>query len=173
MDPSDIYKFNPINGKPLTKINDKLLKDEETGFKFFINPKPTTSAIILNDKDEILLVRRAFEPKKGMLDLPCGFIEIDESAEEGLKREIKEELGANATDINYLTTATNKYEYQGISEYLLDITFTCRLNDYNNLTPMDDIVEILFVPPKELKFEEIAFESIKNALKHYFNFKKK
>lgn len=49
-------------------------------------------AIILRD-NQILLIRRGNEPFKGMLALPGGFVEPDETAEEAVVREVREETG--------------------------------------------------------------------------------
>lgn len=50
----------------------------------------TVDAVIERD-DKILLIRRKNEPFKGHWALPGGFIEYRESAEEAVKREVKEE----------------------------------------------------------------------------------
>lgn len=51
---------------------------------------PGVRAIILNEKGEILLQKRGDFKKWG---LPAGSIELDESAFDALKREVKEETG--------------------------------------------------------------------------------
>ena len=38
----------------------------------------------LNEKKELLVCRRAKEPAKGTLDLPGGFIDMNETGEEGV-----------------------------------------------------------------------------------------
>jgi len=64
------------------------------------NPYPAVD-IIIEDKDRIVLVKRAKEPWKGKLAFPGGFIEWGESAEFAAKREAKEEtnLDVELTDI--------------------------------------------------------------------------
>ena len=55
-------------------------------------PVPAVAAIILRD-DEILLVKRGSEPGLGKWSIPGGSLEIGETLEEGLKREVREETG--------------------------------------------------------------------------------
>jgi len=57
------------------------------------NPLPAVAALVLNRKDQLLLVKRSVEPAKGKWCLPGGFIEIDESIEEAVLRELEEETG--------------------------------------------------------------------------------
>jgi len=57
------------------------------------NPIPAVAALVINHDNQLLLVKRAVEPAKGQWCLPGGFIEIDESIEEGVLRELEEETG--------------------------------------------------------------------------------
>ena len=50
------------------------------------NPKPTAT-LICPRGDDILLVKRAFNPGKGEWNLPGGFLELGETLEEGAKRD--------------------------------------------------------------------------------------
>ena len=52
--------------------------------------------VILNN-DKILLVKKAYGGYKGLLDLPGGGIEHEETPEDALKREIMEEVGVEVT----------------------------------------------------------------------------
>lgn len=57
------------------------------------NPLPSATALVKNERNEILLVKRGVEPGKGKWALPSGFIEIDETPERACLRELKEETG--------------------------------------------------------------------------------
>ncbi len=65
------------------------------GAVIYENPIPATALVIPKPDDarQILLVKRAVEPCKGEYSLPGGFLEIDESSEEGAIREMLEETG--------------------------------------------------------------------------------
>ena len=56
------------------------------------NPTPTAT-LICPIKSSILLVKRAFDPGKGLWGLPGGFIELNESPQDAAKRELFEETG--------------------------------------------------------------------------------
>lgn len=57
------------------------------------NPLPATAVVVFNEQRELLLVRRAVEPGKGLWCLPGGFQEIDETPEQCARRELREETG--------------------------------------------------------------------------------
>ncbi len=57
------------------------------------NPVPATAAVLFNDKEELLLVKRNVEPKNGEWCLPGGFTEIGETPAECCLRELEEETG--------------------------------------------------------------------------------
>ena len=67
------------------------------GFTYnFPRPAVTTDAMVFregHDCIEILLIKRKRDPYKDFWALPGGFLEIEETPEEGSKRELKEETG--------------------------------------------------------------------------------
>ncbi len=65
------------------------------GFVQWGNPTPVVGAIIERD-GQILLARGKHWPEK-MFALVTGFLEAAESPEEGVRREVKEELGLDST----------------------------------------------------------------------------
>ena len=61
------------------------------------NPLPAVAALVINQDNQLLLVKRSVEPAKGEWCLPGGFIEVDESIEEAVLRELEEETGMKGT----------------------------------------------------------------------------
>lgn len=82
-------------GKITHKKNDSLyvcVADHEN----WINPATGVGAFVIKN-GKVLFGVRSREPGKGKLDIPGGFVEVHESAEQAVIREAKEEFGI---DIN-------------------------------------------------------------------------
>lgn len=161
------YKYCPKCGNHSNKISFNLLVCPNCSYNFYINPAPTNALIIENEKGEILLAKRKFEPKKGFLDLPGGFIEVGESAEESSLREAKEELGVDITNIKYFSSYPDEYLYQGVLVKTLGLTLTANIKDNQAIIPTDDVEEVAFFKKDKIPFDKIAFESIKQGLRDY------
>ena len=77
--PLDQFLYCPKCGSSHFEINnEKSKKCADCGFVYYFNPSAATVALILNEKNELLVCRRAKEPAKGTLDLPGGFIDMNE-----------------------------------------------------------------------------------------------
>ena len=60
------------------------------------HPAVTTDVVIFTirqDRLQILLIKRTLPPHKNQWALPGGFVELEESLEEGARRELEEETG--------------------------------------------------------------------------------
>ena len=102
-----------------------------------------------------------------MLDLPGGFVDINESAEDALHREIKEELNIELQTVEYYTTQPNRYVYNNMTYYTLDITYICTVHSFNNMKALDDITEYIFLKPEEININDIGLDSMKAIISKY------
>lgn len=103
-----------------------------------------------------------------MLDLPGGFIEKHERAEQGLQRELSEELGLNLKDVgHYLCNFTNVYRYENIEYYTLDLYFLLSLDKKPDIIPADDVAAYEWFKADLIDDQNIGFDSVKNALTYY------
>ena len=91
---------------------------------------------IRNSKGELLLVRRAKEPAKGTLDLPGGFVDMYESAEDAAHREVKEETGLDIAGCRYLFSIPNLYPYSGFEVHTVDMFFECLTESFDGAKTM-------------------------------------
>ena len=90
---------------------DKINKtDEELKYCYkYPHPSVTTDCVIFGfdgTKLKVLLVQRGIEPYKGRWAFPGGFMNMDESAEEGALRELQEETGLEGAYIRQFHTFT-------------------------------------------------------------------
>jgi ADP-ribose pyrophosphatase YjhB (NUDIX family) len=132
-------------------------------FKYFFNCASAVAGLLLY-QGELVLAVRGREPQKGMLDLPGGFIEFNESVEEALAREIYEELSLQIFRSTYLTSAPNDYQYAGVYYKTTDLFFICELEDISNIQAGDDVESYLLISPYDLDPQRLAFASGRVAL---------
>jgi ADP-ribose pyrophosphatase YjhB (NUDIX family) len=164
--PLDKFVFCPVCGSSRFEVNNFKSKHcQDCGFTYYANPCSATAAFIVNDQEEMLVVRRAKEPAKGTLDLPGGFVDMYETAEEGMRREIKEETGLDVTDIQYLFSSPNVYEYSGMGIHTLDMDFLVPVHgDVPSIKAADDAAEALWIPIRDVNPAEFGLTSIRNAV---------
>ena len=166
--PSHSWQYCPWCGKKSFRSGDEnYMQCDSCRRKFYINASSAVACIIENPQGEILLTRRAFEPAKGMLDLPGGFVNLDETAEEAVKREIKEELNLEVASIQYIGSSSNHYLYGEIVYFTLDLGFKCLVADFANLRVADDVNGYVFLPLQCINLQEICFPSIRKILQLY------
>lgn len=142
---------------------------EDCGFTYYTNPRGATVAVIVNDQGEILCGRRANNPAKGTRDMVGGFLDLDETAEEGMCREIKEETGLEVKpeDLHYLFSQPNRYPYSGIMCRTIDLFFEVHVKGRPRVGGLDDISLLEWIPLKNLNLEEFGLASIRKGLARY------
>lgn len=164
--PLDKFKFCPVCGSPRwTEHNFKSKQCGDCGFVYYANPCSATAAFIVDDEGRLLVVRRAKEPAKGTLDLPGGFVDMGETVEEGMIREIKEETGLDITNIQYLFSSPNVYVYSGMGVHTLDMDYLARVHgSVPVIKAADDAAEALWIPIAQVNPAEFGLTSIRNAV---------
>ena len=94
--PLELFKYCPECGSSHFQVNNgKSKRCTDCGFVYYFNPSAATVAFVLNGNNELLVCRRGNEPAKGTLDLPGGFMDMCETGEQGVSREVLEETGVH------------------------------------------------------------------------------
>lgn len=145
----------------------KSLKCGNCGFELFMNPAAAVVALITNGRGELLVERRRLEPAKGTLDLPGGFADVQETAEEAVAREVKEETGLDVVEARYLFSGPNVYRYSGLDISTLDMFFACKVKDDTALTAGDDASECFWLAPADIHTEQFGLRSVRHGLRRY------
>lgn len=171
--PLDIFGYCPRCGSNTFGIHDfKSKKCAGCGFILYFNPIAATVAVITDDKGRLLVARRAKEPAKGTLDLPGGFADSFETAEEGVAREVAEETGLKVTECRYLFSLPNKYIYSGFEEHTLDLFFKCSTNDCIPQAA-DDVAGLEWIAIEALDPGLFGLQSIREGVKRFKEIYKK
>lgn len=171
MHPLDIFKFCPKCGSKEFAINSSISKKcEKCGFEYFKNPTIGVSALVFNNENQILCLTREKNPGKGMLGLPGGFVDLNETIEEAIIRETKEETGIDIELIEFIGNIPNSYIYSGFETNPLDFYFLAKAKDTKNMKPQKgETSNLRFLDLKDISIESFAMISTQKILKMYLS----
>lgn len=165
MHPLELFKYCPECGSSHFRVhNGKSKQCADCGFVYYFNPSAATVAFILNERNELLVCRRGKEPAKGTLDLSGGFIDMYETGEEGVSREVLEETGLKVDEAEYQFSLPNTYLYSGFLVHTLDQFFLCRVKDTSHIEAKDDVADSFWVPLEEVNPDEFGLDSVREGV---------
>lgn len=163
--PLTLFRYCPKCGSPRFEVhNFKSKQCADCGFTYYFNSSAATVALITNERGELLVCRRAKDPAKGTLDLPGGFIDLHETGEEGVAREVREETGLEVLKAEYLFSLPNLYLYSGFEVHTLDLFFRCTVDDTAHYHAMDDAADAFFLPVDHIRPEDFGLGSVRRGL---------
>lgn len=111
--------------------------------------------------DQVLLCRRAIEPRLGYWTLPAGFMENGETTEQAALRETLEEACAEV-EIRSLYTLTSIVHVNQVQMiYLADLPLP-------RFAPSTESLEVRLFREEEIPWDDLAFETIRQILRLYF-----
>ena len=120
------------------------------GFIFYENPLPVVAALCYRKKGELLLIKRGIPPHKGVWALPTGFLELNESVEEGLQRELREETAVSRKDILKMKLLDVIYQPSEMYKGVIVIGFSVRLRKNTKIIAGDDAADAAFYNLSEM-----------------------
>lgn len=168
MDTLTFFKFCPGCKEEIHTTSNRLINCINCGFHFYFAPALANGVFIKNKKGEILLVKRKNNPNKSFWDTPGGFIEFQETFEQSVRREIKEELGITLRSFQYFGSYCDRYLYKNINYFSLIVIYTSEITT-KKLIARDDITEVCFFSKEKLPWKKLAFSWLKKALKDYLS----
>jgi ADP-ribose pyrophosphatase YjhB (NUDIX family) len=133
---------------------------EACGVIHYQNPKVVIGCLPVW-KDQVLLCKRAIEPRRGLWTLPAGFLENGETLQAGAMRETLEEAGARV-ELGPLYAIISLPQISQI--YMM---FRAGLADLD-FAPGTESLEVKLFDEADIPWQEIAFRTIGRTLRRFF-----
>lgn len=130
----------------------------QCGHIHYSNPKIIVGSVVVYDRN-ILLCRRAIEPRKNYWTLPAGFREEHEAPEDGARREAREEALCDIA-IDALLAV---YTVPHISQVQLIYRASLSAPDF---APGPESLETRLFAWDDIPWNQLAFPSVQWALHH-------
>jgi ADP-ribose pyrophosphatase YjhB (NUDIX family) len=131
---------------------------------FYQNPKIVAGCIPVWE-DQILLCKRAIEPRHGYWTLPAGFMENAETTFEAAERETREEANAEVENLDLFTVLNIPHTSQ---VYMM---FRSQLRS-PDFSPGVESLECKMFREDEIPWRDLAFPTIVHTLKFFFEDRK-
>jgi 8-oxo-dGTP diphosphatase len=148
--------FCPRCGAPARVDFPRSLRCTRCDYIAFYNPKPVGCAVPRDRAGRVWLARRGHEPGKGRWSMPGGFVDLGETVETAILRELREELEVDAT-IGALVGV-----YSRADAPVLVIVFEAWLDGTPQAT--DEAPEVRAFDAPDIPWDELAFPSDRAAL---------
>jgi len=133
---------------------------QQCAYIHYENPRIVSGALPVY-QDQVLLCKRAIEPRKGYWTLPGGFMELGETMAEAAARETLEEACAQV-HIQQLYTLFDVVHAEQVSVFFLaDLKEPV-------FAPGIESEEVRLFSESQIPWEDLAFSTIEETLRRYF-----
>lgn len=122
----------------------------------FENRGISVDAVIIKNSG-ILLIKRGSQPYKGFWGTPGGYVDWDESAEDAVRREVKEETGLDVARTQLVGVYSDPTRHP---KQTINIVYMAEVTD-GTAIPSDDATEAKWFSISELP-DELAFDHKQN-----------
>lgn len=127
------------------------------GWTYFADPKVAV-AVLVEKEGQILLARRANDPKRGLWTLPAGFVDAGEDPARAAERECLEETGLHVQVTGLLDVIAGLEHARGANI----VIFYRAVIQGGELQPADDVDQVAFYTPGDLP--PLAFSTTERIL---------
>ena len=134
----------------------------QCGFVDYENPKIVTGSVVVHG-DQVLLCRRAIEPRRGFWTLPAGYMELGETVGEGAIREAWEEAQARIVLDGLLAC----YSIARIGQ--VQLIHRAHFDGSPQFAAGPESLEVGLFAWDDIPWDEIAFPSVRWALEAWRN----
>ncbi len=133
------------------------------GLIAYDNPKIIVSCLVHN-KDGVLWVKRAEEPKRGFWVIPAGYLENNESLQEGAAREVMEETGVHLepSSLALYTLGTLRYTNE------VYIVFRCKVSE-PRISLGTEALDAQFFTMQDAPWPELAYSDMELYIRRFYD----
>ncbi|MGA3030428.1 MAG: NUDIX hydrolase [Candidatus Limnocylindrales bacterium] len=148
-------KFGPITGEERDR-----LACPGCGFVFYVNPRLVVTTLPINDRGEVMLIRRGIAPGYNKWAQPGGFLEIDETVREAAIRETLEETGLQVDPGRIVGL------YSRVQAAVVVVAYEARIVGGEPRVTNESLETRPFAPDR-IPWPEIAFETSVRAIRDW------
>jgi 8-oxo-dGTP diphosphatase len=152
-------RYCPRCAQPAQVAYPRSISCPHCGYGAYYNPKPVAAAIPVTPDGGIILLRRAFDPGKDLWTFPGGFVDLGESVQQAVHREVREELDV-AIELGPLVGV-----YSRPDDRIVLIVFAARTSEQPSTT--EEAREVRTCTTASIPWDELAFWSTRDALKDF------
>ena len=124
------------------------------------NPRIVAGCLVKSGKD-VLLCKRAIEPRQNLWTLPAGFLERGETTQQGAKRETQEEACADVDILQPYAQYDLAYLSQIYVFYLAELR--------GSFAPGTESLDVALFNVESVPWDNLAFPVVHVTLSNYFN----
>jgi 8-oxo-dGTP diphosphatase len=154
-------RYCPRCGAEATVSYPRSIHCPTCGYGAYYNPKPVACAIPATQHDELILMRRGFQPQRGQWSMPGGFVDLGETVEQAAIREVHEEMDLEI-EIRHLVGVYSRAEDRTVV-----VVYAATALGTPSLT--EEALEIQAFAPTDIPWHELAFWSDARALRDYLD----
>ena len=132
---------------------------DNCGHIHYVNPRIVTGCLPVH-KDQVLLCKRAIEPRYGFWTLPAGYLENGETGAAGAARETMEEANANVTGLELYTV----FSLPHISQIYM--FFLSELNKAE-FSSGEESLEVKLFSEDEIPWDSLSFPVVTQTLEFF------
>ena len=164
----DMFEFCPRCGSRSQNVGANPFHCQNCEFVYYFNPVIAVAGVVTDSEGKVLLLRRGRDPGKGKLGLPGGFVDLGESTEDALAREVKEETNLDVLRMHYIKSFPNTYTFREVTYVVTDVFYACEVESLEFLKlQASEIDGHEFCHPTTAELSEMAFESNRKAVELY------
>lgn len=162
------FRFCPRCGHANDQVGSIPFRCPKCGMAQFFGPVAAVGGLVVDEIGQLLMVRRARDPGRGKWGLPGGFVDRDETIEDALRREVREETDLELKSTRLLMSSPNKYVYTKVAAPVIDLFFVCTVVDSQSVNLAEDELDYFeWCVPRIDHLENMAFPSNRKAIERW------